>query len=483
MTPGEFLFLAVGLVLGAIAAAAWYVLREGPGRAVRVTVTTGVIPARPGATLVPSPGPAMTAPARGGPADLLAHFAAGTDDGSDPGEAAVPAVAGSDPAAVAGSDPNAVASAAATGGPDPCAAERRQRDERCVLAERARAEAGRVAAALRGSQREYDELVDQAERAAERMDPRSVRAEKDRAQRTFHAARSTASDAAAIEEAARVWLGAINDINVRVREATGVAGHATDAARALLPVLEQRAVEADAARIAAETAEATCLAARESLAVCEERTNAPVSSPPPRAAPQGDDAAELELDAGVAGAKAAIMCLLRGERETMDRLVAELAGDDVAEQRRWRAALSNFVEAVIARAIEEGYLDFPADAPFWEPFAQEQARAIARALGSLGYRFDGLGGWVDDRVPSQRDLSLAVGYAGLDPMRIRHWPSDADTAALYERVRVSADEYLAGAAGEMSLADVVTLLGRRADGLADVWNEWGRVRPLLLGPG
>jgi hypothetical protein len=27
---------------------------------------------------------------------------------------------------------------------------------------------------------------------------------------------------------------------------------------------------------------------------------------------------------------------------------------------------------------------------------------------------------------------------------------------------------------------MVTMLGRRADGLAEVWNVWGRIRPLLL---
>jgi hypothetical protein len=27
---------------------------------------------------------------------------------------------------------------------------------------------------------------------------------------------------------------------------------------------------------------------------------------------------------------------------------------------------------------------------------------------------------------------------------------------------------------------MVDALGRRADDLTDVWNEWGRVRPLLL---
>jgi hypothetical protein len=47
-------------------------------------------------------------------------------------------------------------------------------------------------------------------------------------------------------------------------------------------------------------------------------------------------------------------------------------------------------------------------------------------------------------------------------------------------VEVAADEYLAGAAGDLTLAEMVEMLGRRADGLVDLWNNWGRVRPLLL---
>ena len=113
-------------------------------------------------------------------------------------------------------------------------------------------------------------------------------------------------------------------------------------------------------------------------------------------------------------------------------------------------------------------------------FTRSQARDIAGALASLGYRHDGFGGWADDRVPSQRDLSLAVGYAGLDPMRIRRWPSETEMPDLLRDVTVAADEYVWEAAGGLTLGELVTLLGRRADPLAELWNEWGNVRPLLL---
>ena len=47
-------------------------------------------------------------------------------------------------------------------------------------------------------------------------------------------------------------------------------------------------------------------------------------------------------------------------------------------------------------------------------------------------------------------------------------------------VRVAADEYVADAAGGLTLGELVTLLGRRADALTELWNEWGTVRPILL---
>jgi hypothetical protein len=87
---------------------------------------------------------------------------------------------------------------------------------------------------------------------------------------------------------------------------------------------------------------------------------------------------------------------------------------------------------------------------------------------------------MDDRQPSQRDLSLALGYAGLDPMRMRQWPDGAAMTTLFADVTVAADEWLASAAGDLTLAEMVGMLGRRADGLAEVWNQWGHIRPLLL---
>ena len=66
-------------------------------------------------------------------------------------------------------------------------------------------------------------------------------------------------------------------------------------------------------------------------------------------------------------------------------------------------------------------------------------------------------------------------------MRIRHWPRDAELRALFEDVTVAADEWLVAAAGDLTLGEMVDALGRRADELTDIWDAWGRLRPLLLG--
>jgi hypothetical protein len=410
------------------------------------------------------------------------------------------------PAATADASPGDPDGAATAGGAPtpasagPCAEERRLADERCALAERARDEAGRAAAALRDEQRAYDDHLTRAERAAATADPRAVRVAKEAAQATFRASRAAARSREDLEAAGRTWLLEINRVNAEAREAAAVMVRERDAANELITVIERHSVAADAARIAAESASEACLVARTALADCEESlATRPASPDAPSMAPGGpaDLAAPLggaRPDLGLpdegsvlagaheapSGGEPRIIRLLRGDRATLERLVAELGGTDPAERRRWQLGLSDLVDALLARAIEAAALEFPPGHPFWGPFTRIQNRDIVAALASLGYRFDGLGGFADGRVPGQRDLSLAVGYAGLDPMRIRRWPTEAEMPDLLRDVAVAADEYIAGAAGGLTLGELVDLLGRRADALADLWNNWGRLRPLLL---
>ena len=394
--------------------------------------------------------------------------------------------------------PRAAAAAADAAGPpaapldapapdSPCGELRTVADERCELASRARVEAERAQETLRAAQRSYDEHLAKAEDASRTADPRTIRAAKDEAQRLFRAKRSRATNREDVDAAARDWLLEINRINQEARTASSTAGREQESARNLAGSLDRLTVEADAARIAAETADEACLNARQAAADCEEALQAPAPSEPamPSGAPSGlwTDEPGIAVDPGSAlGTMTAptIFRLLQGDRVAMVAVVDRLAGEDATQRRAWQASISNLVDAILSTAIEASALEFPEEHFFWGPFTLAQSRDIVAGLSSLGYRFDGMGGWLDGRVPSQRDLALALGYAGIDPMRIRRWPNETEMAELFQDVRVAAAEYLALSAGDLTLGELVTMLGPRADALADVWNAWGRIRPLLL---
>jgi hypothetical protein len=370
-----------------------------------------------------------------------------------------------------------------TGGP--CADARRLADERCELASRARAQATDAEEAHRAAQRAYDDHEISLVKATSDADPRAIREAKDQAQARFRAARAVARTQEDTETAARDWLHEINRINAMAADASATLQRLRDGAPGFAVRLERAGLEADGARVAAEAAEAACVAARQALADCEERSNLATATPTTIGAGAGGvepiaAGSDSLADALRAGSSPRIVRLLRGDRGAMQDAVAALGGNDPTERRRWQVALSDLIDAILADAIASSALEYPADHPFWGPFNRAQSRDITAALSSLGYRFDGLGGWVDGRYPSQRDLSLAMGYAGLDPMRMRQWPNDAETAELFGDVQVAAAEHLSAAAGDMSLASLVAMLGRRADGLTEIWNAWGRVRPVLL---
>lgn len=378
--------------------------------------------------------------------------------------------------------------------PGPCAEERRLAEERCELASMARARAAGAAEVLHDAQRAYDRHSAAAEAAAEASNPKSVRTLKEAAQRDFRAASRAASNPEEVEGAARAWLHRINRINQEAAGAALTADREREAGAAIGARLERLGLEADAARIGAAMADAACLAARSASADCDEMA-APqtirVAPGPQAGTAQLEMETEAETSSGLVGddtlglalaggGRPRIFELLRGDPAVIEGLVASLADEDPDQPARLRLAFAALVSAIVADAINDSFLRFPGDHVFWGPFSMEQSRGITRALAALGYRFDGLGGWVDERAPSQRELSLALGYAGLDPMRVRQWPTEAQTAELFRNVEIAADEYLMGVAGELSLAQMVELLGRRADGLVELWNHWGRIRPLLL---
>ncbi len=316
---------------------------------------------------------------------------------------------------------------------------------------------------------------------------------RSRSHQAFRSATAAATGAEATEAAARRWLDEINQLNTQTRDALRQVETGNAELRAALPRLDRLALEADAARIAAEGAEAACHEAREALARCEEpqaaaavaaaaAESASVQEPPPWTRMGGrpvDAAAPEGPGPGQDGPLPVIVRMLEGDRAARERLVAALS-EDAESGRAWHLRLAQLVDAITARSIEDGYLDMPDDHAFWGLFLARERREIVQALAALGFRYDGLGGFADDRVPAPRDLSLAVGYAGLERMRIRNWPREADLPGLFAGASVASGEWLAHEAGDLSLGEMVDALGSRAAELADVWNAWGRMRPVLL---
>jgi hypothetical protein len=546
--------LALGLLIGTTAGAVLISLirvQPRPAREIRVTVTPNALPQRRAVTLAVHQDRSIAAPpGRGGPGDLLtlgvlasgqqvssgpsfdrtdvllpvavgALVAFGIDRERDPDldslrrpvEASAPmataralAVADRRQAAAEPGRPSGPAGAgradstptAASPVAEPCSEERRVAAERCDLADRLSEQAVAANHTLREQRRAYDELSLRAAQAAIVADPREIRAAKEAARIAFRRAHSAAHTRDAVEAAAAEWLTEINRVNQTAREAVTEGARAQYAATKLALAIERLGLEADVARINAESAAEACFLAREALAACEEAqvdrragrvpvdpAAVPIEAPRPKliGGPEFEPGEVEEItppsERVFAGGQPRILRVLRGDGDALRIVVDELAGQDPEERGRWQLLLSELVDACVARAIEASSLEFPADG-FWAPFSQTQGRDIATALASLGYRFDGLGGFADGRLPSQRDLSLALGYAGLDPMRMRSWPSEATMPNLFNGVRVAADEYVAATASDLTLGEMVGLLRGRAEPLAELWNNWGRIRPVLL---
>jgi hypothetical protein len=506
----EILFLAIGLCLGvAVGAALLDLVRARPApREVRLTITRNALPTREAAAVRTD---GMSAELEGSD-DRVPFAVAG---GVDPAYAAIgqtrePALAGvvavsatagrrdergtsaegpstvgmvedeggmtSEAGLASGGDARQSSTGADAKTGDECAAQRRLADERCAVAAQAREQADATADNLRHTRHAYDDVAHRIDDAHQRADPRAVDGAKEAARGAFRSARDRATSRADLELAATIWLTEINRINLSTRDATMLIAREQADAAALLTSIEHQALEADAARITAEAAQEACADAQAALAACTGGDLAAAAAVA-TSAPVAAAAAIWGLEEG---REAEIVRLLRGEAATRERLVAQLAGSDPDEQRRYQLWLSELVDAIFAASIETAVLDFPAEHPFWSGFDLPQSRDIVVALASLGYRFDGLGGFAAERVPGQRELSQAVGYAALDPMRIRHWPTTAEMPDLFREVTVAADEFLATRAPDLELSEMVAVLGRRSERLSEVWNRWGRLRPMLL---
>lgn len=385
---------------------------------------------------------------------------------------------------------------------------RRLVEIRCGFAEMAREEATAAEVRAAEAKRLYDEQAAVVAEAQAAVDLAGANAAKDEAHRAFRAAAGAARSKNQVEAAATAWLDDINKINVAGRAGQARVRLERDVADALRSDWTRLSDMAEASAAMADSAMAACRAAR--MSVTAEADGAPdsaglvkvlpeapaarvepplaatetaavpsmKSAPTPEEPPPASDRLAMDLRSPE---PQVVVQLLRREGKTLNGLVARLAGSDATTRSRWGLLLSSFVDSVVAAATDDACMVFPADNAFWSQFTLAQGREVVRGLAALGFRYDGFEGFADGRVPTHRDLSMAVGNAGLLPARVHDWPKPDEAETLFRGVRVAGDEYLAAHAPSLTLGELVRVLGRRAELLSDLWNDWDDLRPILLG--
>ena len=269
---------------------------------------------------------------------------------------------------------------------------------------------------------------------------------------------------------------------------TPVLSGATATSALGIPIVPERDPVLDAIRVqAAAAAERLYGAARPAATALLERqlatpNAANAANAAERAALLGPNEDDSSLDPDVTDETPALLRILRGDDRALFATAAVLAGADEADRRAWQAAIMSLTGAIVDRAIGSGWLDFPVGNPFWDTFTTDQCRGIAAALAATGHRFDGVDGWKDDRAPNHRDLTIAVAAAGLEPRRIRAWPTQDEIGSLYLEVTAAADDFLAAHAPNLDLEEAQALAGVGGEDLAGLWVAWDRVRSVLMAP-
>jgi hypothetical protein len=375
-------------------------------------------------------------------------------------------------------------SVGAEAGRDGCAELRTAVSSRCDEAHQAQAAFEVAAEHLRDIRRDLV-AIEHKQEAAERAALPGLRgADKAKARETYEQARRDAADSDALAQATADWAQAVDRIN----RAALMARRELDKARASVSHAQDQLREAEraehTARIRAESAEADCLDARVQLASCEEGGQTPSDETvadvfEPHAATGGNVPA-ISLNA--ARGPLVIESMVSGDRRAL-----EMAADQVAEHTglapaQARLQLQELVDAIVSVAASEGFLVFDANHPFWAALSFEESRDVINALARLGFQFEPSEGWHAGRAPSPMDLSMALAYAGLDPRNMRGLPDADALRVLPQSIGVDGRALLATQAPDLTVDHVVHLLDRRAAQLAPLWDAWGQVRPILLGP-
>ncbi len=373
---------------------------------------------------------------------------------------------------------------------DPCAEVRAEAERICVDAEHKAAASEVQQRRLRELRSEEAIVAEERAAVANLRDRRRIAEAKDEAAQDYRRALHAVQEPAAAQLAAADWLRKVDGLNRETRIAGAREQELVRRALELHQLLPATELAVDAARIAAEAAQASCAEARRVAIECTEATGASSASgaekavPEARPGPTGEAPRPTVLEPRSAPLEVrgtALRELLLGDRQPLLRFALLLAGETGLEPGRLQLLLVELREAIIAGALANHAFHFPAEHPFWSQFGQAGGAQVAGTLSSLGFRFDGRDGWADGRVPQIRDLALALSYASFDPRSLRRPAGQAAIDTLWQGTVVLPAEWLLQRAPQLELEAVVEALGQHGARLADLWAIWPQLRELLAG--
>ena len=372
--------------------------------------------------------------------------------------------------------------------PDPadCGELRRRVDVACADVAALRAAALAAADALSRTRASLADAESRLAAAQHTADPGAIAEAKAQSRRIYRRDYRAAATDQERQLAATAWLREVDRINRDARAAARIVESTRGEVSRIGSTVPVVTHAADAARIRSETAADACRSARERLAACEEhdlRDSAAVETglaAPSRAAPAGRLRTTGDEDEAAAPPPPLVIeRLAQGDRRALRALSADLAEATGQEPTVFALLLQELVDAISAVAAGEGFLDFGVDHPFWSQFSRDEVRSVVRALAGMGCRYDPRDGFAG-RAPGWTEFSLAMAHAGYDLRGLRGMPQAARFATLFEGARAAVDELLNERAPQLTLEQITALLGPTADGLGDLWDNWGRLRPQLL---
>ena len=359
----------------------------------------------------------------------------------------------------------------------------------CADARRAREAVDAGLESLRVVRRQLVEATRRLEAAARDADRQAVADQKRGLVETWRAAMEAAQTEGARRDATAAWLRDVSDTNIRTRGAMRQLAVGQQHVAMLEAGMRAADLDAAAVRIRAETAEAVCAEARRRRAAADEGSVGDDGRERVAAAAAAD-VAEAAMDRGEVPEASStvrpvdaptVRRLLEGDAATHQALATELAEMSGQMPARYLLLLDTLVDEVTAAAVDAGELAFDHDHPLWGQFSADDARLVIRGLRDLGFRLDLHDGWFGGRSPTTSALASALGFAGLDVRALRGVPSAAELRDLPMSVQVAPHDHLRRWAPDLTLDQMSRALGPRATRLGELWDEWGRVRPLLAG--